>query len=221
MRDHRWLATRIDWLLAPRLPYCIHNVKVVFMRAALPASGGSKGAGLCPCPFWGEFFHKSEVYEQKISIKRVRNFSQHSGNGHFRDSNFHKLLGKHAPNPLESLRLRHLLLPSPFENPRSNVFSSLSKQRRGEGEFCLSLDSFPGYSFQLTIRVCTALNVWVNSSREHPPGKFNPGHSPCFWKNCSNARPRGQVFGKCPVPRFYYDGQMPGPTVHLINIQNY
>ena len=35
------------------------------------------------------FFKKKEVYEQELSIKRVRKLSQNTGNGHnFRDSSF-------------------------------------------------------------------------------------------------------------------------------------
>ena len=48
------------------------------------------------------FFYKSEVYEQKISIKRVRNLSRNTGNVHFIDSNFQKFLGEHA-HPLLKL----------------------------------------------------------------------------------------------------------------------
>ena len=43
---------------------------------------------LCSSLFVVFSFYNSEVYEQKLSIERVRNQSQNAGNGHFRDSIF-------------------------------------------------------------------------------------------------------------------------------------
>ena len=66
-----------------------------------PRGGGGELMGLCQLPFlyYWVLFYKNEVYEQKISIKRVRNLSQNDGNGHFRDSNFQKFLGGLPPDP--------------------------------------------------------------------------------------------------------------------------
>ena len=50
--------------------------------------------GACAPPFL-EFL--LFFYKQKITIKRVRNLSQNTGNGHFRDSNFQKFLAEHCP----------------------------------------------------------------------------------------------------------------------------
>ena len=83
-------------------------------------SRGEGGWGIYSPPhpfldsFFFFFFYKNEVYDQKISIERIRNLSQNSGNGHFIDSNFQKFLGKHAPDPIK----RSHLLPLPFESPR-------------------------------------------------------------------------------------------------------
>ena len=58
--------------------------------------GGSKGGragGPVSHPLLEIFYiYKSEVYEQKISIKRVRNLSQNT-----RDSNFQNFLWNHVP----------------------------------------------------------------------------------------------------------------------------
>ena len=72
------------------------------------------GLGSCPPPpVWSLFlfFYKSEVYEQKHNIKRVRNLSQNAGNGHFRDSNSQKFMGEHADPPRK-------LVPSALMVPR-------------------------------------------------------------------------------------------------------
>ena len=66
--------------------------------------GGVLGA--CVSLFGFLFFYKSEVYEQKISIKRIRNLSQNSGNGHFGDSNFQNFLESMSPDSLKSLCCR-------------------------------------------------------------------------------------------------------------------
>ena len=50
--------------------------------------GGGWGPVIAPSPFLDYFFYQNEVYEQKMSIKRVRNLSQNAGRGYFRDSNF-------------------------------------------------------------------------------------------------------------------------------------
>ena len=61
-----------------------------------------------PPPFGFFFFYKSKIYEQKISIRWVRNLSQNAGNGHFRDTNFQKFLGGACPQtPLENSRFWH------------------------------------------------------------------------------------------------------------------
>ena len=47
---------------------------------------------------------------------------------------------------------------------------------------------------------CCCCYVWVNSSREHPPGQ-TPGHTPGIWKNCSNARLCGKfLLANAPPP---------------------
>ena len=38
-----------------------------------------------------------------------------AGNGHFRDTNFQKLLGEHAPRPPRQLAPLALLVPSPLK----------------------------------------------------------------------------------------------------------
>ena len=54
-------------------------------------------------------------------------------------------------------------------------------------------------------------------NREHPP-PANPGHLKKLFK-CPAMR---AIFvGKCPTPRSFCGGQMPGPPVHPINIQSY
>ena len=58
--------------------------------------GGGHG-GPVP-PFWDYFFTKAK-FTNKISTKRAQNLSQNAGNGHFRDSNFQKILGESAPRP--------------------------------------------------------------------------------------------------------------------------
>ena len=69
--------------------------------------------------------------------------------------------------------------------------------------------------------VSTKLNVRVSSSREHPPRAY-PGQLKKLVK-CLALR---VIFvRKClapppPPPRTYYDGQMPGPLLQPINIQN-
>ena len=44
------------------------------------------------------YYYNSEVYEQKNSIERVRNWSQNRWNGHFRDSIFQQFLEDIAPD---------------------------------------------------------------------------------------------------------------------------
>ena len=48
-----------------------------------PMGRGTWGA--CALSPLGFLFHRNEVYEQKFSIKRVRDLSQNTGNVHFRD----------------------------------------------------------------------------------------------------------------------------------------
>ena len=63
-------------------------------------SGGSKGGmgGVWPPPILDFFLQKRSLLA-KTSTKRAQNLSQNAGNGHFRDSNFQKVLGEHAPRP--------------------------------------------------------------------------------------------------------------------------
>ena len=68
--------------------------------------------------FW-IMFYKNEVYEQKNGIKRVRDLSQIAGNGKFRDLNFQKFLGEHAPKPPRRLAPSALVVIPPFESPGS------------------------------------------------------------------------------------------------------
>ena len=71
----------------------------------LPLTSGEfkeegKGWPVPPPPFLVFFLiTKNEVYEQKVSVKRVLNLSQNAGYGHFRNSNFQKFVGEHAPRP--------------------------------------------------------------------------------------------------------------------------
>ena len=58
----------------------------------IQGEGGGMGGSVLP--LWS-YFYKSEVYEQKISIKRVRNLSQNAGLSDLRDSNFPKFLEEH------------------------------------------------------------------------------------------------------------------------------
>ena len=62
--------------------------------------------------------------------------------------------------------------------------------------------------------------VQVSSSRKHPPGK-SPGINRAFEKNCQMPGPAGNFCWQMPRPRSFCGGQMPGPPVHPINIQNY
>ena len=78
---------------------------------------GSRGAGgpwgaCAPLPSWDFFFfYQSVVYEQEISIKRVRNLSQNAGNGILKTQIFR---GNISPEP-PSL----LVGAPPFESPGS------------------------------------------------------------------------------------------------------
>ena len=66
------------------------------------------------------------------------------------------------------------------------------------------------------------INVRINSSREHHPPGQTPGVYPGHLKKLFKCPALRAIFvGKCPVSRSYYDGQMSGPPVHPINIQNY
>ena len=87
------------------------------VSVADPSGGGGGGWGAVT-PLLEFFFNKSKVYEQKISIKWVRKLSQIAGSGHFRDSNFQKFLGEHAPrHPTRKLLL---VMPPPLCVSRSH-----------------------------------------------------------------------------------------------------
>ena len=67
------------------------TIEIISLSANWALGSGSKGEGGLgglshpPPPILDFFFYKSEVYEQNISVKRVRNLSQNAENGHFRD----------------------------------------------------------------------------------------------------------------------------------------
>ena len=61
--------------------------------------------------------------------------------------------------------------------------------------------------------------VRVNSSREHPTPSKSPGIAWAFEEKIFKCPALRAIFvGKCPTPRSYCGGQMPGPPVHPINI---
>ena len=82
----------------------------IFQRSISPdPDSGFKGAGGLCAPFLDSFlFYRNEVYEQKISIKLVRNLSQNTGNGHLET----QIVGGACPQtPLENARFGLSLCP--------------------------------------------------------------------------------------------------------------
>ena len=69
-------------------------------------------------PFLDLFFTKAK-FTSKISTKRIQNLSQNAVNGHFRDSNFQKFLGEHAPRPPYKAHAFGTCWCPPFANPGS------------------------------------------------------------------------------------------------------
>ena len=90
--------------------------KFLTQQRRIQGGWGALGS-LCPPPSWDFFFfYQSVVYEQEISIKRVRNLSQNAGNGILKTQIFR---GNISPEPPRKLAPSLLVGAPPFKSPGS------------------------------------------------------------------------------------------------------
>ena len=104
---------------------------------------GGRGWGSCapspPLPLFGFLFYKIEVYEQKVTIKRVRNLCQNAGNCHFQI--FKNLWGSMPPNPHRKLAPSALCVPLPLLKDLDPLLDPLEISHAQQPTLA-SLDSF-------------------------------------------------------------------------------